>query len=358
MRKQVWKKKVIQVLWLLAGIGVIVLLGAAMQKKNHQTCKDIKIDITGVEEHMFIDERDVKEILNSDGEIIGKDISGVNLRKMESLLEKNAWVKNAELFFDNEQVLNIQIEERQPVARVFTTQGSSFYIDTALTRLPLSEKISARVPVFTSFPSDKPVLTHSDSLLLKDVLTVGKYILADSFWMAQVSQVDISANGFEMIPTIGDHVVELGNAQDIESKFNRLYTFYTKAWLQNGMNTYEKLDVQYKNQVVAVKRGTGKQVIDSARAAQLVNEMMQQTTSMADTLQRLSTEQVNNMKPADTTRKAPAKPVTRVAATPPKKEPAKAATQTPPKPKPQAPVHKPATTTPAQTPKAVMNKRN
>lgn len=270
-----WKKKVIQGLWIAAGIGVIVLLGAAMQQKSHKTCEDVKIEITGAEEHMFIDENDVLEILNGNGPVKGKNIATVNLRSMEEQLEKNAWVKNAELFFDNNRVLMVSIEERQPVARVFTVQGSSFYLDTAGIRLPLSDKLSARVPVFTGFPSNKKVMAHSDSLLLKDVVKIGGFIMADSFWMAQIAQVDITQqNHFEMFPVIGDHTVALGNAEDLEGKFNRLFTFYQQAWLQNGINKYEKLDVQFTNQIVAVKKGTAQAIVDSARARQAVQELM------------------------------------------------------------------------------------
>ncbi len=267
-----WKKRIIQALWITAGIGTVVLLGAAMQKKNHKVCKEVKIEITGAEEHMFIDEKDVLNILNASGEIVGKDIASITLRQMEEELETNAWVKNAELFFDNQQVLMVSIEERQPTARIFTTQGSSFYLDTAGVRLPLSEKISARVPVFTNFSSDKKVMSAGDSLLLKDVIKLGNFIMADSFWMAQIAQVDVQPNAtFEIIPVIGDHVVAIGSADDLENKFNRLYTFYKEAWMQNGINKYEKLDVQFANQVVAIKKGMSKLKADTAKATALAN---------------------------------------------------------------------------------------
>lgn len=283
MRKYNWKKILISTLWVLAGIGAIVLLGAAIQKKNQKVCADIKIEITGVERHMFIDEKDVLHLLEATGKVKGSPISLLNLRQMENSVEKNAWVKNAEMFLDNNQVLQVQIEERQPIARVFTLEGTSFYLDSSALRLPLSDKLSARVPSFTGFPSDKKVLAKPDSMLLKDIVAVGKYIMADSFWMAQVAQVDINpASGFEMIPVVGDHVVVLGNAEDLDRKFKHLYTFYKQAWLQNGINTYEKLDVQYTNQVVAVKKGAGKAWIDSARAhAAIQNLMMQQPVMQA-----------------------------------------------------------------------------
>jgi cell division protein FtsQ len=278
MRKYNWKKILINTFWVLAGIGAIVLLGAAMQKKNQKQCTDIKIEITGIERHMFIDEKDVLDMLNASVQVIGTKIVSLNLRNMESLVEKNPWVSNAEMFLDNNQVLQVRIEERQPVARVFTLAGSSFYIDSTAMRLPLSDKLSARVPTFTGFPSDRESLSKPDSVLLHNVVQIGRFVLTDSFWMAQVAQIEITPqSNFEMVPVMGDHIVTLGNAEDIDKKFNRLYTFYRKAWLQNGMNTYEKLDVQYANQVVAIKKGATKAWVDSARVHQLLQGMAQQT---------------------------------------------------------------------------------
>ncbi len=275
MRKYNWKKIFISGVWILAGIGTIVLFGAAMQKKNQLPCTDIRIEISGAEKHMFIDEKDILDILQTGGSLKGNKIESLHLRKMETILERNPWVRNAEMFIDNRQVLQVKIEEREPVARIFTDEGGSFYVDSAGLRLPLSDKVSARVPMFTGFPSDKPVLAKPDSALLKDIVSMGKYILADSFWMAQVAQIDILPGAsFEMIPVIGDHIVTLGTAADLENKFSRLYTFYKKAWLQNGINTYEKLDVQYNNEVVAVRRGTVNAKIDSARVHQLIENLL------------------------------------------------------------------------------------
>lgn len=127
-------------------------------------------------------------------------------------------------------------------------------MDSSGMRLPLSEKLSARVPMFTGFPSDNIKLSKPDSVLLKDIVKIGAFVLADSFWMAQVAQIDIEpGRRYELIPIVGDHVVAIGNAEDLDAKFNRLYTFYKQAWLQKGIHYYERLNVQFDKQVVAVK---------------------------------------------------------------------------------------------------------
>ncbi|MCK9403185.1 MAG: hypothetical protein M0Q26_07280 [Chitinophagaceae bacterium] len=268
-RKYKWKKIFFAITWLLAGIGTVVLLGAAMRQKDRKLCLDVKVEIRGEAKQLFIDEKEVLAILNAMGRVSGNRIASLNLRVMESVIEKNSWVSNAEMFLDNNQVLQVIIYERQPVARVFSLDGGSFYVDSGSLRLPLSDKLSVRVPVFTGFPTDRAVLSAPDSSLLKQIVKLGMYVLADSFWMAQVAQIDITPqSNFELVPVIGDHIVALGNTDSLDKKFNRLYTFYQKAWLQNGINVYEKLDVQFDNQVVAVRRGTAKAWIDSTGAGE------------------------------------------------------------------------------------------
>ncbi len=67
-----WKKRIVQTLWLLAGVGTIVLFGAAMEKKNSKTCNDVKIEIANQDEQMFIDEKDVMDIINLNGQVTQK----------------------------------------------------------------------------------------------------------------------------------------------------------------------------------------------------------------------------------------------------------------------------------------------
>ena len=74
--------------------------------------------------------------------------------------------------------------------------------------------------------------------------------------MAQVAQVNIEPNGtFQMVPTLGDHLVLLGSVDQLEDKLNRLFTFYKKVWLISGVNAYQFIDCRFDHQVVALKKG-------------------------------------------------------------------------------------------------------
>jgi len=266
-----WKQRFILIGWCVLGAGTLALLFSAMKQKEHKPCTAINIEIIGAHQHVFVNENDVKEILKANGALAGKDISEMDLRTTEDELQKDAWIKKAELFFDNNQILQVKIDEREPLARVFALEGNSFYIDSSGMRLPLSDQQSARVPVFTSFTSDKINMSAPDSALLSDVKKIALFISQDSFWTEQISQINITPQrNFEMVPVLGDQIIELGNADSLQAKFDRLYSFYKQVWAKAGFEKYEKIDVQYDGEVVATIRGAAKPAMDSLKAMQLL----------------------------------------------------------------------------------------
>ena len=271
--------------WVLIGMGTIVLLVAAINKKKLQRCQAVDIHITGVENNYFIDKKDVSNILGrfSNNKLVGRPIESFNLAAMEYTLQKNVWIKHAEIYFDNNDVLKVNVVEREPVARIFCNNGSSFYIDTARLRLPVSDKFSARVPVFTNFPTENIVLSKEDSNLLTGIRKISEFILRDSFWMAQIEQVDITAERtFEMIPKIGQQVIIFGDADNYHQKFNNLLLFYKQVESKVGWNKYSKINIMYAGQVIGEKRGVLEIKADSIRTIQLMKILVANALKQAN----------------------------------------------------------------------------
>jgi cell division protein FtsQ len=258
-----------------------------MEKKKRETCSDYQVTIKGSQQNFFVDRKDITKLLTaaSGGSIKGQHVSDIKMRKLEELLEDNEWIQDAELWFDNKNVLNVIVTEREPVARIFTTAGNTYYIDSSVKRMSLSDKMSARVPVFTGFP-EKRIWTRNDSALMQDVKSVAQFVQQNEFWNSQVAQLDIINCGFncwqfEMIPVVGNHTVRLGNARKYEEKFGRLFTFYKQVLSKSGFDKYPVLDVQYKGQVIGSKeKSTGK--IDSIQLRKNVAKLLQQSREAAE----------------------------------------------------------------------------
>ncbi len=278
--KRTIRKILFTTVWLTIGAGMVILLAAAIGKKNKELCRDFQVTVKSDQGHFFIEDKDVLQLLTTatHGKIKGQAMSTVNLHQLEGVLENNVWIKDARLYFDNKDVLHVTVTEREPVARIFTTSDKSFYIDNTLKRLPLSDQVSAKVPVFTDYP--EKVTASKDSALMNDVKNIAEFILNNSFWMSQVAQVDINADRkFEMIPVIGNHTVELGNGNNIEEKFNRLMVFYKDVLSKTGFDKYAGIDVQYAGQVITVKGKTMTKV-DSVQLRKNVEKLLQEAQQM------------------------------------------------------------------------------
>lgn len=276
--KSTIRKVLFVALWLCIGGAMFTLLMAAISKRNKGLCNNYSITIKGVQSNYFIDKKDVEQLLKkaAKGNIKGQLVSDINLHELERMLESNTWISDAELYFDNKDVLHVAITEKEPIARIFSTNGNSFYIDKEGERMPLSEKLSARVPVFTGFP-DKQKLSTADSVLLRNVTAVANYIFTDTFWLAQVAQIEITPEqSFEMIPVVGNHIVKMGEGEDIDKQFNRLMIFYKQVLSKTGFDKYKIIDVQYTGQVV-VSRYAGNAKIDSVQLRRNVDRLLQQS---------------------------------------------------------------------------------
>lgn len=256
---------------------MFTLLLAAISKKNKGLCKDYHITIKGAYNNFFIDKNDVEQLLINTikDSIRDRPVSSFNLHELEQKLEQNKWIDEAELYFDNRDILHVTVVEKEPVARIFTTGGTTFYIDSLGRKIPLSDKMSARVPVFTNFP-DKKIWSSKDSLLLNDVRVTANFIINDPFWMSQVAQIDITPDrNFEMVPVVGNHLVKLGNGENIAEKFRRLMIFYKQVLSKTGFDKYKIINVQYKGQVVA-SRYAGDPKVDSVQLRKNVEKLLQQ----------------------------------------------------------------------------------
>lgn len=252
-----WKNILGKVLWSIAGLALVVLFVFAWQAKGQKKCSGVQIELVGDNTAiLFMDEMEIKALLSDQGVKKGVSILALNLIQIEKTLSNIKWVRHAEIFIDNQQQVQVRIEQRAPIARIFTASGNSFFIDSTATRLPLKQLSVMRLPVITGFPSDQEHLSKPDSVLLNGVLKLAMMIRSDSFFFAQIAQINIASNGdFELVPALGDHLVLLGTVEHLDDKLNRLYTFYKHVWVQSGINAFQVLDCRFDHQIVALKKG-------------------------------------------------------------------------------------------------------
>ncbi|RYF90159.1 MAG: hypothetical protein EOO03_04310 [Chitinophagaceae bacterium] len=113
-------------------------------------------------------------------------------------------------------------------------------------------------------------------------MSISEKLMADSFLMAMIDQVDITAQrSFEMIPKIGNQTIVFGDAVDADEKFNKLKLFYKKVITTAGFNRYSVINLQYKDQVVAKIKGAEDKTADSLRTLQIMQVIAERAAQQA-----------------------------------------------------------------------------
>jgi cell division protein FtsQ len=314
------RRIIVMAAWVLVGCGLTTLLVAANRKSGGHACREVRVHISGEGEKFFIDKNDIMLLLKdaASGPLVDRPLETIELSRLERSLEQGVWIRDAELYMDSRDVLHVQVTEREPIARVFTRSGASFYIDSAGKQMPLLEKESARVLVVTNF-TDAKKYNAADSALAAGVKVIALAVASTPFWKEQIAQLDIMPNGtFEAMPLVGAHVIRLGTAENIDAKLARLRLFYRQVLAKTGFDKYDVVDVQYEGQVVGVQKGAAASTIDSVQLARNIGELLARSRQQ---MINDSLAQVQLTIPADTTKKpvtAPADTTHRSNPTPPK----------------------------------------
>ena len=225
-----YKKIILIIVWGLLIAGVGVMLFAINRHKKNETCNTIKIEVENGENNHFIDSSLVMEYIHGN-EIVGNLIENVDAGKIESLLENNPHIKNAEVYKTIDGVLFIKVWQRKAMLRVINSEGERFYVDEENIKIPMSENYSARVLVCNGSITEK--CTKCDTInsnTLKTCAGIAQYVHNSSFWISAIEQIFVTSDGaIILVAKMGDAKIIFGDDTVIEVKFNRLFAFYKLA---------------------------------------------------------------------------------------------------------------------------------
>jgi cell division protein FtsQ len=255
-------------LWVLLVSGAGVLVGFTEVRQYSRTCRGTDISIDYGSADVLITKKAIDSlILKNAGILKGKPLGLINAGTIEAMIGSQPYVDQVTVFEDNDGVLFVRIKQREPLIRIINNQYENFYLDYSGALLPVSNGFSARVPVATgnidfSYLKNPGyrvnIMALSDSIyndsLLTNLYRLAMYIHHDSFLKALTGQVFVNESGeFEIIPRLGDHVIILGTADDLQHKFKKLFAFYKLGLNRVGWNRYNVINIKFKNQVVCSK---------------------------------------------------------------------------------------------------------
>lgn len=239
-------------------VGITIMLFALIsfvdKKQSLKRVKNIIIKIDDKYDNYFVEESEVIRLLTEGYQdfLLNKHLEDVSLKQLEKRVLVHKFVQDADVYKDHKGNIIVNIIQRQPIARIVSTDNPHFYIDRQGKAFPTSEKFTARVILidgeFTEgFKRDSFFVSTRG----KQYLDFINGIIEEEFWRAQVAQISINKYGeISMYPQIGNHTIHLGSAENYSEKLRSLKLFYKKVLPQKGWNKYKKISTKFKNQII------------------------------------------------------------------------------------------------------------
>lgn len=230
------------ILSILVLIGcIITLLGFTYADKVEKRITSINISIIDDVDSKFLTVPRVRTHLDSYGKIIGELEKDLQLEAIHSQLTNIPSVLNVKIFSNLNGELIIELTQRKAQARVHIDKSSDYYIDELGESMPLDPNYSARVPII-----------HAKNIEeVSQAISFIKEIENDEFWTSLIDQIIVHPLGeLEIIPRIGARVF-LGSSPEPEELRRNLLTFYRAQIKTGNLKDYSRIDLSYKNQVIA-----------------------------------------------------------------------------------------------------------
>ena len=255
------------VVWTALVVYLILAAGYCSRQRADRVCTGLNIVVKDSLKIGLITRESVRSILVGERmRLTGARLDSINLLAVEKALTSQSYIRSAKVYGSLDGKLNIEVEQRLPVARIQTENGYRFFLSEDGYVMPLRSSSFIDVPIVTGTPElpftprfegqiqfleNTEKKSAENYLFLQNLINFVEFLRRDSFWGTQVVQINvIPGNEVELVPRIGRGVILLGNLEQYQEKLDKLYTFYRRGLAYEGWNKYARINIKYDGQIV------------------------------------------------------------------------------------------------------------
>lgn len=221
---------------LLLAIGCLSFAGIRSKQRK---ISDIDIIFNGGDARFLSVDIVNKLLIQSNDSLFFQQKDMVALNMVEQQFVGQPVIKNAELYTVPQGKLYVEIEERLPIVRIQAKKG--FYLDDAGQKIPLSERYTAKVPLFYGELKEENMhaLVQLISKFSSDAFLADEVI--DYQWENNAFIIGLRSYPFEVV---------WGKNNAFDQKVEKLKRFCAYV-MENKDKTFNRINLTYANQVVA-----------------------------------------------------------------------------------------------------------
>ncbi|MCD8185756.1 MAG: hypothetical protein LUD68_04650 [Rikenellaceae bacterium] len=256
--------------WTALAVYLVLAAGYCSRQQSDRICTGLNIVVKDSVKIGLLSRSAVRDILVGHSlSLTGAPLDSINLAAVEEILVSHPMVQSVRVYSSLNGRLNIELEQRRPVARIQTENGYRFFLSADEFVMPLKSASLIDVPLVTGLPEftfgtdfegeiPAPEETEKKSLenykFLQNLINFVKFVERDPFWNAQIVQIHVlPGNEVELIPRLGRGMILLGDFAGYRKKLDKLYKFYQRGLAYEGWNKYACINLKYEDQVVCTQ---------------------------------------------------------------------------------------------------------
>ena len=255
------------VVWAAMAVYLVLAAGYCSRQKSDQLCTGLNIMVKDSSKLGFVTEESVRQILVGERmKLTGARLDSISLLAVEEAVVSRPYIKTARVYRSMDGKINIEVQQRTPVARVQTENGYHFYISDDNYIMPIRSSAFIDVPIVSGVPEfpfgtefagvipeqETPEKKSDEKMrFLYNLINFVTFLQRDPFWSGQIVQINVTkGNEVELIPRVGRGVILLGDPDRFQEKLEKLYTFYRRGLAYEGWNKYAYINLTVRGQVI------------------------------------------------------------------------------------------------------------
>ena len=239
-------KKKTKILSIVVVVLLALLVLAANMWRRQSLVRDIRVDIDYGGIDTLVTAHQVEEQIRAAmPDLTSKMLRDVDLKAVEQIASSSPYLIGCKAGTSISRNVVVFAEQRRPIVRVCAKE--EYYIDEKGSHVPNSRVGSCDVLVASGNILPK---TQGE----KDVWALANYLDQHPDLKPLFDQIYRDAKGdLYLTPKLGNHVVQVGDVDNLDDKFHRLMALYTRGLPQAGWEKYSRVSVKYRGQVVCTK---------------------------------------------------------------------------------------------------------
>ena len=242
-------KKFLLIVVALMTIGYLVFSASYFRKlSRNKLCESFEVVIADSNRVQFVLTRDIERLVKRHNlHPVGKSFGDINTLAIRDTILTNQLVESAEVYTTPAGGIVAAICQRQPVIRVITSQGRSYYVDQERRIMPVTPAFTVYVPVVTG--------AVTETMAREELYDFAMFLQRNADWDAWIEQIEVRSNDdVVLIPRAGDFSIVMGSLKDYPVKLSKFIRFVDQGLNVLGWNRYSEINLKYENQVVCTRK--------------------------------------------------------------------------------------------------------